>query len=239
MSRAKAARAIKPVETDLPPVGSAAHPGRYLGRGLFMTVNSKVLSVAMIILLSLVSVSFSSEETCYMMSSDKPCDLEIKDSVYHIETKGNLIVKHSGKASTIKINLPEYFYIERVEYHIFKNNIVFTFGITDDDSGSAIIAQFDPTHYRLLWATEINAFNISPLLISQNYIYVGGIGMVAKLKITDGKKVWQHRDLYVSGSGIYNSFKLPKKEGNTIVFPDESSDREVRVDDATGKILSR
>lgn len=204
-----------------------------------MKVNSKLLSLAMIISPLIVSVAFSSEETCFMMGTDKPCDLQINGSSYHIETKGDLLVKHSGRVSTAKINLPEYFYIEGVKYQIYENKILFTFGITDDDAGSAIVAQFDPTNYRLLWATEINAFNISPLLISGNYIYVGGIGMVAKLKLVDGNKVWQHRNLYVSGSGIYNSFKLPKKEGKTIIFQDDRSDKEVRVDDDTGKILSK
>lgn len=204
-----------------------------------MTVNSKVFSAAMIISLLIANVAFSSEETCFMMRTDKPCDLQINGSSYHIGTKGDLSVKHSGKVSTEKINLPEYFYIDGVKYQIYENNILFTFGITNDDDGSAIIAKFDPTHYRLLWTTEINAFNISPLLISSNYIYVGGIGMVAKVRLRDGTKVWQHRDLYVSGSGIYNSFKLPKKDRSIIIFQDEHSNNEVRVDDATGKILSR
>jgi outer membrane protein assembly factor BamB len=186
-----------------------------------------------------LQVSYAEEQSCFMMSNDKPCNLQISDSLYHIETNGFLSVKHSEKTSKITIDLPEHFYVEGVKYQVYENKILFTFGITDDDSGSAIIALFDPTHYRLLWATEINAFNVSPLLISRNHIYVGGVGMVSKLKLNDGKKVWQHRDLYVSGSGIYNSFKLPKKEGNAIVFQDESSDREVHVDDATGKILSK
>jgi outer membrane protein assembly factor BamB len=204
-----------------------------------MTIIFRIFFVVIMIFASLVSASFSAEETCFMMGTDKPCDLQINGSSYHIETKGDLLVKHSGKVSSIKINLPECFYIERVTYQIYENKILFTFGITDDDSGSAIIAQFDPTYYRLLWATEINAFNISPLLISGNNIYVGGIGMVAKLKLSNGKIVWQHRDLYVSGSGIYNSFKVPKKEDKAVIFQDERSEKEVRVDDATGKILSK
>ena len=204
-----------------------------------MTANSKILLVAMIISLLIANVAFSLEETCFMLATDKPCDLQINGNSYHIETKGDMFVSHSGKVSTVKINLPEYFYIESAKYQIFENKILFTFGITDDDAGSAIIAQFDPINYRLLWATEINAFNISPLLFSANYIYVGGIGMVAKLKLIDGNKVWQHRDLYVSGSSIYSSFKLPKKNGKTILFQDDRSDREVHVDDDTGKILSK
>jgi hypothetical protein len=202
-------------------------------------VNSKILQVAIIILLSLVGVSFSAEETCFMMSTDKPCDLQINGSSYHIDTKGDLLVEHSRKVTTLKINLPEYFYVEGVKYQIYENKILFTFGITDDDTGSAIIAQFDPINYRILWTTEINTFNISPLLISGNYIYVGGIGMVAKLKLIDGNKVWQHRDLYVSGTGIYNSFKLPKREGKIIIFQDDRSDKEVHVNDDNGIILSK
>ncbi len=204
-----------------------------------MTSNSKILFVATIISLVIANLAFSSEESCSMMGTDKPCDLQINGNSYHIETKGDMLVKHSGKVSPVKIRLPEYFYIESVDYQIYKNKILFTFGITDDDAGSAIIAQFDPTNYRLLWATEINAFNASPLLITENAVYVGGIGMVAKLKLIDGNKVWQHRDLYVSGVGTYNSFKTPKKEGRTIIFQDDSSDKEVRVDDVTGKILSK
>lgn len=204
-----------------------------------MTSNSKILFVATIISLLIADVAFSSEESCFMMGTDKPCDLQINGNSYHIETKGDMLDKHSGNFSTVKVSLPEYFYIESVDYQIYENKILFTFGITDDDAGSAIIAQFDPTNYRLLWATEINAFNISPLLISANHIYVGGIGMVAKLKLIDGNKVWQHRDLYVSGSGTYNAFKTPKKEGKTIIFQDDSSDKEVHVDDDSGKILSK
>jgi outer membrane protein assembly factor BamB len=205
-----------------------------------MVVKMKLFSLAIIILLSLTSVSFPQQNSCLMMSKDKPCDLQINGSIYHVETNGVLIVKHSGKSSEVKVSLPKYFYIEQVQYQIHDNKILFIFGITDDDAGSAIIARFDPLNDQLLWSTETNAFNTSPLLISGSNIYVGGIGMVAKLKLSDGKIVWQHRDLYERDTGAYNAFILPKKEGNIIIFKEATHlSREVHVDDTSGKILSK
>jgi outer membrane protein assembly factor BamB len=180
------------------------------------------------------------------MSRDKPCNIKIRGSVYKVATNGILLIKQTGKKDAeVQIVLPDNFYIDAVQYQINNKNILFIFGITDDESGSTIIVLFDPTNNRLLWSTEIYAFNPSPLLVSQGYIYVGGIGMVAKLKLSDGKIIWQHKDLYERETGAFNSFIMPLREGNIIIFKEAKvSDkyngiREVRIDDTTGAIISK
>jgi len=206
-------------------------------------VISKLINFTLVstIFLSLTVVSFAQEDLCFGTSGGKVCDVKINNKTYHIriDTNGLMLVGSSENSSEVKVSLPENFYIETVKYRIYENRILFVLSITDDEAGSAIIAQFDPINYRILWSTEINAFNISPLLISRNHIYVAGIGTVAKLNLSDGKKAWQHSGLYERGAGTYNSFILPKKKGNTIIFQDSISNREVRVDDSSGKILSK
>ncbi len=70
--------------------------------------------------------------------------------------------------------------------------------------------------------------------------------MVAKLNLIDGKIIWQHKNLYERETQAFNSFILPRKEGNIIIFKEDKVSsakydgiREIHVDDATGKIISK
>jgi outer membrane protein assembly factor BamB len=200
--------------------------------------------MALLLLYLLPNASFSQEDACMIMSGEKACDLNIQGSIYHIENSGVLTVKHAGKSSAISFRLPNRFLIDEVRYQIHDKNILFVLGITGDDSASALLAHFDLLQGRILWSTEIHAFNISPLLIAGSHVYIGGIGTVAKLRLSDGKIIWKHTDLYESGTGSYNAFELPRKEGNIVIFKELSASRrkkirEIHVDDTAGRILSK
>ena len=205
------------------------------------------IAFGILLLLSLTNISSGQADSCFLMSGGKPCNLRIQGTNYHIGTNGLLLIKRPGKNdSEIRVNLPYNFYIDAVQYQMNDKNILFIFGITDDESGSAIVALLDPTNNRMPWSIDIYAFNPSPLLVSQGYIYVGGIGMVAKLNLSDGKIIWQHKDLYERETQAFSSFIMPLKEGNIIIFKEAKVSsakydgiREIRVDDTTGAIISK
>lgn len=213
-----------------------------------MIKKMKITYSGIILWFALTGVSAGQNNACFLMTpGDAPCHLTINDSDYHISSNGVIVLKIiKQKKSEVKIVLPEDFYIEAVQYQVINKNIMFTFEMTDGESGSTLIAMFDPSNPVLKWSTEIHAFNPSPLLILQDYIYVGGIGMVAKLNLIDGKIIWQHKNLYERETQAFNSFILPRKEGNIIIFKEDKVSsakydgiREIHVDDTTGEIISK
>ncbi|MCW8955249.1 MAG: hypothetical protein OQL09_00070, partial [Gammaproteobacteria bacterium] len=93
---------------------------------------------------------------------------------------------------------------------------------------------------------ELFAFNTSPVLVHNNSIYLGGIGMIAKLDLNDGRIIWRHIGLYEAETQAYNAFEIPMIKNEYVIFreqkvPDASYPgiREIHVLDKTGKIIKK
>ena len=191
------------------------------------------------------AIATTEDMSCAVMESeDERCHIQSNTYSYSLSVEGALVREKDHKSIAFK--LPENFYIESVRFKPFTNKIIFTFSISDGDSGSVLVSLFDEDNFSFAWQTELFAFNISPALIHNNSIYLGGIGLIAKINLADGKMIWQHFGLYESATQAYNSFETPMIQGEYIIFreqkvPDANYPgiREIQVLDRTGKIIKK
>jgi len=209
-------------------------------------------SIAIIIvLLSIPTYADTSQwrfDSCSLMSEEVgPCQYKIKDKIFKVTTNGDIFYTINGRPLTVKIKLPENFFIEKVVFgDTQKNTVLFNFEITDSESGSSIITQINLPRGVVIWQREIPAFNSSPLLIIDKAVYVGGIGYIAKLNLSDGAILWFHDGLYERDTGAYNAFDKPYINGEHVIFPESNSTdarypgiRSIVVRLADGKMVSK
>lgn len=182
---------------------------------------------------------------CTLMDPEnEKCFIQSKAYSYMLAAEGDLIREKDNKSTIFK--LPEKFFIETVQFKPFKNKIIFTFSVSDGDAGSILVSLFDEDSFTFEWQTELFAFNTSPVLVHNNSIYLGGIGVIAKLDINDGKIIWHHRGLYEPETQAYNAFEMPLIKNKYVIFKEQKvSDtsypgvREIHVLDKTGKIIKK
>lgn len=121
--------------------------------------------------------------------------------------------------------------------------VILLFEITNDslDAGWGEIVEFNQSSLKIYWRKNI-PFNVGEPLVEDNYVYLTGIGYIAKLALDSGKVIWQHDNLYDPKSYHFNSFEIPKIAGDTVLFmesPDQVKEaKTVRVHRIAGKILS-
>ena len=202
--------------------------------------------VCLILLTSYHSSGMSDTDMyCTIMEAEnEKCHIESNTQSYLISAEGTLIRDKDNK--TITFRLPKKHHIETVQYKPFENKIIFTFSVSDGDSGSILVSVFDEDNYLFEWQTELFAFNTSPVLIHNNAIYLGGIGVIAKLNLYDGSIIWRHTGLYEPETQAYNAFEMPVIKKEFVIFKEQkvsdtgySGIREIHVLDKTGKIIKK
>jgi len=182
---------------------------------------------------------------CTLMDTESErCHVQSDKYSYSLSAEGALTRAKHPKSVTFK--LPENYYIESVHFKPLTNRIIFTFSISDGDSGSVLVSLFDEDKFSFEWQTELFAFNVSPALIHNNSIYLGGIGVIAKINLDNGNIIWHHSGLYEADTQAYNSFVTPMIQGEYVIFreqkvPDASYPgiREIQALDRTGKIIKK
>ena len=210
-------------------------------------MTKQVCFLCLILLANYYPSAIASTEDMYcsvLESENEKCQIQTKTHSYSLSAEGVLRREKDNK-STI-FSLPEKFYIESIHFNTYATRILFTFSISDGDSGSVLVSLFDEDKFSFEWQTELFAFNISPALIHNNAVYLGGIGVIAKISLIDGKIIWHHFGLYEPETQAYNSFETPIKKNEYIIFreqkvPDASYSgiREIHVLDRTGKIIKK
>ena len=149
----------------------------------------------------------------------------------------------------LQLPLPKHFSFESTlatTPELIGNSALLVLEITDGDGGATFLALVNPDDLALKWTAEVPAFSPSLPLVFGTALYIGGIGTVAKIDTSGGRALWIVRDLYENETQAFTSFVKPRKEGNIIVFTENKASaakypgvREVRVDDFTGRLLSK
>lgn len=132
--------------------------------------------------------------------------------------------------------------LERVVYHAeYQDDILLLCEVSGADSGAGFITRLDGQTLRMKWKKWIPAFNVGQGVIEDDFAYVTAVGFVGKVDLKSGAFVWKHEDLFRGGS-TFSSFELPRIEGETVLFKEDTIYDEpaktIKVDKQTGKILS-
>lgn len=177
-------------------------------------------------------------------TEDETCLIQSKTQSYALTAEGALTRAKDNK--TTVFSLPENHHIESVQFKLFENKIIFTFSVSDGDSGSTLVSLFNEDNFNFEWQTELFAFNTSPVLIHSNSIYLGGIGVIAKLDLNDGSIIWRHIGLYEAETQAYNAFEMPVIKNEYVIFREQKvpgasypGTKEIHVLDKTGKIIKK
>ncbi len=110
-----------------------------------MIKKMKIAYFGIILWFELTGVSAGQNNACFLMApGGTPCHLTINGSDYHISPDGVMLLNIiKQKRLEVKIVLPDNFFIEAVQYQLINKIIMFTFEMTDGESGSTLIAMFD------------------------------------------------------------------------------------------------
>jgi outer membrane protein assembly factor BamB len=204
----------------------------------------KILALVYLIIFSSFSFADWRTDPCILMNEKKPvCTHKIEGYEITVAPSGNINLNDS----IINIPIPKLFEIESAKDVQLINGVIYlSLEITDYDSGSTVLISISTNNKSIIWQTEFPVFNTSPMLIEHGYIYIGGIGKVAKFDARTGKKVWQHENLYEHETQSYNSFKVPYIDLDTVIFPEFKvsnakyvKPRKVKVNKHTGLLISK
>jgi hypothetical protein len=161
---------------------------------------------------------------------------------YRISRSGRGTRTGAGsRARHFNLRLDKGFSLQNVIYYAeHKGGVLLLFDVSDGESGAGDITKLDRQTLRIKWKRKIPAFNIGEGLIEGNHAYVTGIGFVAKVNLISGALVWRHGNLYRNGD--FNSFELPRIEGDTVLFEEvvvhDEPAKTIKVEKRSGKIIS-
>jgi hypothetical protein len=199
--------------------------------------------VALLAVLCAKSALASSVDCFEELGRGQPCAVTIGVTPVTIQDNGLLTLPGNKR---LQLRLPKDFYVQSLNYDHAADAGLLVLDISDNEVAATLIVLVEPTELKIKWSTKIPAFNASPPLISGQAIYLGAIGTVAKLRLSDGRLLWMQKGLYESDTQAFNSFVRPRKEASTVIFTESKVGtakykgiREVRVDDLTGKVLNK
>lgn len=89
------------------------------------------------------------------------------------------------------------------------------------------------------WRVPLPSDEPGPPLIHGDSVFVSSLGLVARLRLTDGSAVWRHDGLIrPNPEPTCCGSLLPRIEGKTVAFPFATSEGALVLDVATGRILA-
>lgn len=127
--------------------------------------------------------------------------------------------------------------IEGIAVSRHQDDLLVVFGMYGGEGGDSVwskLCRFSGETGILLWSADIPGFNMGEMLKTGDIAYMTSIGTTAKIDLTTGKYIWQHKGFY--GKGAYNDFRKPLLENGSVVFID-SNDNRIVIDDFSGAII--
>ncbi|MDP4185447.1 MAG: hypothetical protein Q8862_09840 [Bacteroidota bacterium] len=164
----------------------------------------------------------------------------IKGEKLLITPKGKLY--HHNKKLFFDLKIKSNDFIEDLYIYPINNDLVCFYSIADGDNGISEAKRIAPLQKKIIWATNIYAFNMSRPVIFGDNAYLSTIGFIGKLNINTGGYEWKFENLYQQGK--YNDFDEPIfLDNGNILFLSENlikkSYDSILVDDKRGKILRK
>lgn len=128
------------------------------------------------------------------------------------------------------------------KYKTYKDDWIFLYDLTDGESGGGSIVRLDGKTLKSKWNASVSGFNVGKGLIENQFAYFGANGFAAKIDLESGKYVWKHDNFYrkYKESGAFNSFDIPKFDGETVVFTELENNaptNSIIFDKASGKVV--
>jgi hypothetical protein len=130
-------------------------------------------------------------------------------------------------------------FLEDLRFFTWEGDLLLIYEVNYGGEGWGKVVRLDGRSLKPKWLAHIPGFNIGQGLVSRGFVYLTAIGFVAKLDLATGRYAWKLEDLYESRPEAFNNFDSPPKvENGTVIFREETG-KTLRVEDATGRIISK
>ncbi len=173
-------------------------------------------------------------------SEHEPAHFDLGDAGVRVMADGSLA--GAGGGGAVRLPVQQGSSVEAVWHGRAPGGMLLVYGVTDQESGSAMVAMLDSAATRVLWSVPFPAFNVAAPVVAGTTAYVSGIGFVGAVDLGAGRFLWRHGDLYREGH--FNAFEPARVEGDVVVFREtgrNAGDGEtwsVRVQRETGALVS-
>jgi hypothetical protein len=170
----------------------------------------------------------------------------LPDTLFFNLQGNKLMVTSNGKVykpnDSLLFDIRAEFQIADLYLYPIDNDIVAVYVDDDGDAAGSFAKRISLSNDRIIWTTEVGAFNLGKPVIYNNYMYLSTIGFIGKLNLNTGKFDWKFENLYDEGK--YNGFSEPGFYKNSLVAfaakqPVAARIDTIVVDEKQGKIVRK
>ena len=131
---------------------------------------------------------------------------------YTLYSNGVLNQKNKNKkVKQLVLNTEVY----RADVYYLKNRLLVAIENSTIE-GTSTLQLIDEKTLTRLWLIHLPTFNLGAFYIQNNYVFVSGLGYLAKVTLNTGVIQWEIKGLYREGH--FNSFEKPIIIGNEVFF---------------------
>lgn len=149
----------------------------------------------------------------------------------------------SGKIAR-QVKLPIAGFVVQMSLLAHSDDILVVLETDFAGDGQGFICRVQNNLAAIRWCQNVPSFNLRAS-ISNDSIWIGGNGFVARLNLKSGKYHWKHRGLYnycADGEDSFNVVWPASESGTAIIFDSKGSndrnERQLVVEKSAGKIIS-
>jgi hypothetical protein len=215
------------------------------GEGMFRSKFFPGLLILMTAGFAVFGQSFEEAKKIGNISSPTSLTFSAFKSKYKIDAK-------SGKVQKSKNGLKKRFYlpmdkdedIARIHFAEYKNDLIVFYELDSGESGRSVLIGLDGATNKIKWKRSIASFNLEGA-IEDRFVFVGGVGYLAKINLNSGKFIWKTENFYNDKYVLIDVPAPPQIEAKRIIFSEDESfaasyrrtPKKIVFDKATGKIL--
>lgn len=174
----------------------------------------------------------------------RPCHFNVLGWNFVIAAHGaGIRSKTNGISEKFALKIKANAYIENIQFSEYQGDILFILSVSDGDSGAGTVMLIDGVSLSPKWSVHIPGFNLSQGTIDSGFLYQAAIGFVSKIDLSNGRFIWEHKNLYDHERFSFNAFETPKLTGEYVIFKEiiqpgvkYKTPRIISVNNETGKI---
>ena len=159
---------------------------------------------------------------------------QLGDSSFFFKHDGNFTITVNNLERTGKIDFHEYFEIKRLLYFATSSNLYTFIECTNGVDGYVQTNSIDLESLEIEWTHRAGGLNLSESLIEGNSAYVGHLGFIGRIDLSNGQEVWSISNVYERYKII--TFKQIETDGNSVNF--KAGSRVLSFNKETGEPLN-
>jgi hypothetical protein len=127
---------------------------------------------------------------------------------YDILPNGRVTKHYKNKQDSVvfQLDVNKYYLIEYIEVCEGRNSLLILYTDTDNESSGSSLTKYNKINLNKMWTLRGLGFNLSPMTINNDFVYISSMGSFLKADLNTGKVAFQFTDLYDRATYAFNSF---------------------------------